>query len=342
LQNILIIIANKPSKGTSPANRTLTLTNMGTISDFSDFDAQQDSEVLHKAMKGMGTDEAAIIEVIAHRSNKQRQELKAQYAQMWGKDLVKHLKDELGSNLEDAIVALMETPDAYDAHCLHKAIKGAGTDEHCLIEIMSSRSNEEIKKIKETYKKVHKKELVKCLQDDTSGSFKRLLFSLGQAARPDDDVDAANAEADAQSLYDAGAGQWGTDESRFNVIMASRSFEQLQEIFAAYERIADKTIEETIKNEMSTSIKQCMLAIAKCAQSKVTYFAESLYKSMKGAGTDDRTLIRIMVSRSEIDLNDIKVAFQALYGQSLEEFIHDDCSGDYKRLLIQVCRGNQD
>lgn len=51
------------------------------------------------------------------------------------------------------------------------------------------------------------------------------------------------------------------------------------------------------------------------------FFAEKLHKSMKGLGTEDRDLIRLVATRSEIDMGEIKDAFAEQYGETLAECI---------------------
>ena len=56
-----------------------------------------------------------------------------------------------------------------------------------------------------------------------------------------------------------------------------------------------------------------------CAQNRAAYFAKVLYKSMKGLGTDDNTLIRVVVSRSDVDLGSIKQEYIKIYGRTLQQ-----------------------
>ena len=43
--------------------------------------------------------------------------------------------------------------------------------------------------------------------------------------------------------------------------------------------------------------------------------------TLQGLGTDEDTLTRVMVSRSEIDLQQIKARFRGKYGKTLYSFI---------------------
>ncbi|XP_076823709.1 annexin A7-like [Clavelina lepadiformis] len=311
----------------------------GTVKDHSDFHAQGDAEVLRKAMKGLGTNEKLIIDITSTRSNKQRQEIKVAYKQAFGRDLMSDLKSELGGNFRDLALALFTLPAMYDARCLHDAMKGAGTTETTLVEILASRSNEQVNKIKEVYKKEYKKDLEKALTSETSGDFKKLLVSLCNAARDESSsVSDSQAVADAEALYKAGEKKLGTDEATFNRILCMRSFAQLRATFREYNKIAKKDIVQSIKSEFSGDAEDGLIAVADIARCAPAYFSNRLYHAMKGMGTKDSTLIRIVTTRAEIDMVEIKQIFPALHKSTLEKFIEGDTSGDYKKLLLALIK----
>ncbi|XP_052262546.1 annexin A4-like isoform X2 [Dreissena polymorpha] len=311
-----------------------------TLRPAANFNAENDAKILRKAMKGFGTDEKAIIDVLAYRTNAQRIQIKNMYKTCFGKDLVADLKSELGGHFEDAIIALTMTESEYDAYELKRAMRGIGTDEDAMIEILCSRNNRQIQEINAAYQRMYRTRLEQDIVNDTSGHFKRLMVSMSTGNRMENQaVDMNKANADAQSLYQAGEKRWGTDESAFNAILASQSYEQLRAVFDAYGRISGRQIEQALKGEMSGNLEIGMVAIVKCVRSKPAYFAEKLYKSMKGAGTDDRTLIRIIVTRAEVDMVQIKQEFQRLYNQPLEQFIRGDISGDYRLAMLALVGG---
>ncbi|XP_027872193.1 annexin A5b [Xiphophorus couchianus] len=356
LQSLLVVSSCRPSLLSAGCARSFSrrlhlsdhlekppkifkMATRGTVKASTNFKASADAEVLQKAMKGLGTDEDAILQLLTARSNAQRQEIKAAYKTLFGKDLVDDLKGELGGKFETLVVALMTPPLTYDVTCLRNAIKGAGTDEKVLVEILSSRTAQQVKDIVAAYRQEYDDDLEEDVCGDTSGHFKRLLVILLQAKRQSG-IQEGNIETDAQALFKAGEEKYGTDEQSFVTILGNRSAQHLRKVFDAYMKMSGYEMEESIQRETSGGLKDLLLAVVKCARSVPAYFAETLYYAMKGAGTDDNTLIRVMVSRSEVDLLDIRAEFRKMFACSLHSMIKGDTGGDYRKTLLLLCGGD--
>ncbi|XP_006198289.1 annexin A3 [Vicugna pacos] len=312
----------------------------GTVKDYPGFSPSVDAEAIRKAIRGIGTDENTLISVLAERSNAQRQLIVKEYQAAYGKELKDDLKGDLSGELKNLMVALVTPPAVFDAKQLKKSMKGTGTNEDALIEILTTRTSRQMKEIGQAYYTVYKKSLGDAISSETSGDFRKALLTLADGRREESQkVDEQLAKKDAQILYNAGEKRWGTDEDTFTEILCLRSFLQLKLTFDEYRNISQKDIEDSIKGELSGHFEDLLLAIVHCARNMPAFLAVRLHQALKGAGTDEFTLNRIMVSRSEIDLLDIRAEFKKHYGYSLYSAIKSDTSGYYGNTLLKLCGG---
>jgi hypothetical protein len=81
------------------------------------FNPEQDCQILHNAVHGAGTDERAIINIIVNRNGLQRAEIRRRYKAMYGKDLIKRLKEDTSGNFKDVVSGMFMSPAEYDATC---------------------------------------------------------------------------------------------------------------------------------------------------------------------------------------------------------------------------------
>uniref|UniRef100_A0A672MYV4 Annexin n=1 Tax=Sinocyclocheilus grahami TaxID=75366 RepID=A0A672MYV4_SINGR len=116
------------------------------------FDPDKDAARIETAIKTKGVDEQTIIDVLTKRTYNQRREIAFAFERRAKKDMISALKGALSGSLETVILGLMKSTAQYDASEIKASIKGLGTDEESLIEIVCSRSNAEFMEIKKVYK----------------------------------------------------------------------------------------------------------------------------------------------------------------------------------------------
>ena len=297
----------------------------------------EDAAALRKAMKGIGTDEKAIIKIIANRTNRERLAMIESFKRQFNRDLIKDLKSELSGKFEDATLALFKDPIEYDCYSLNKAMKGAGTNEDTLIEILASRPNYYINQIKERYKILFGKTLEEHLSSELSGDLKKVMLTLTSAQRSTNvNPDRNDCTNKVEQLYKAGEKRLGTDEKVFYDILTRASPEEIKLMNEIYTQKYKHGLLKAIEEEFSGDLKKLLKTMIYVSLDPSEYFATRINYAIKGAGTKDALLIRILVTRDELDMPQIKAAYKRLYNKDMVQAIEKDTSGDYKKLLVEL------
>ena len=317
----------------NPKNRMNPMNNNQTI-DQSQID--KDAFNIKNMMK---KDKDTFIFTIAHRTNRERLAIVDSYKRQFNRDLIKDIKSELSGDFKDTVVALFQDPVTFDCYSLNKAMKGLGTNEDTLIEILSTRNNQYISLIKQRYQELYGKSLEHELSSELSGDLKKVILTLFSGTRSENsNPKEEECEALAEKLYKAGEKRWGTDEKVFYDILTKASIEELILIDKIYEKKHKHGLIMAIGKEFSGYMKRLLQTIVASTINPAEYFATRIFYAVDGLGTKDTLLIRTIVTRNEIDIKQIMEGYQRMYKRDMIKDIKGDTSGNYKKLLVELCK----
>ncbi|XP_010271155.1 PREDICTED: annexin D5 [Nelumbo nucifera] len=298
---------------------------------------REDAIALYRAFKGLGCDTATVVNILAHRDAAQRGLIQQEYRSMYASDIMDRLASELSGNLERAILLWIHDPASRDATIIRKALTGDIIDLHTATEVICSRTPSQIQVFKQLYYAKFGIYLEHDIDYQASGDHKKLLLAyLSKPRYEGPEVDRAMVEKDAKALYKAGEKKLGTDEKTFIQIFSERSCAHLAAVSSVYKDHYGNSLKKAIKSETSGDFEFGLLTILKCAENPAKFFAKELHKAMKGLGTDDKTLVRIVVTRTEMDMQYIKAEYQKKHKKSLADAIHSETSGHYRTFLLTL------
>jgi hypothetical protein len=254
-----------------------------------------------------------------------------------------------------------QTRATRDATALRDAMEGWGTDEARLISVLSNRSNAEVREIARAYQQMYGESLEERISSETSGDLRTSLLSLLRGERSETSrVEPVGVNRDVTAIRTAVEG-WGTDEEALIRVLTGRSTAEIGEIARVYEETYGESLRSRIESETSGDLRTTLLAqldrrdgteqratIAPTQRTPegadrnaATRTATALREAMEGMGTDEEALIRNLVGKSNAEIREIKAAYQQMYGESLEERVSSETSGDFRTVLMGILSANR-
>ena len=287
---------------------------------------------LESALKSK--DENAITEITLSHSLKELIKIRDSYKTKFNRDLIDDIEKYTKKDFCTVLSAIYKSPIEYDTDLLYKAMKGIGTNDEILIEIISFRSFSTLNKIKQKFKEKYGKDLISEIKSETSGDYRNTLISILEKERnSNSNPDVDNCIKIADELYSAGEGKLGTNESVFVKYFTTLSAEEIITVGKEYHKKYNKNIVGVIENEMDGDLKKLMKSILYGLISPSEYFARQIGAAVKGIGTNDTQLIRSIVTGKD-DMKMIKKYYKKLFQKNMADDIKADTSGNYQKLLL--------
>ena len=292
-------------------------------------------------MKGFGTNEAQLTSILARVPDPViMANLRQTYNQRFSRNLLSDIASETSSYYQEGLEALVRGPLQQDVHNLNDAIKGAGTKENVLDDVLIARSNADIRAIKHEYQKTTRRSLESDVKADLSAKTERLFTMVLAAQRQEESAPVMPQQIDhaVSELHRSMEGRMGTDQVTVCQILTSHSDGQLRAISQAFQRKYHKSLSSTVKSEFSGHMQEALLRAVSAAEDRAMSDAVRLEETMKGPGTKDRMLVNrlVRVHWDRNHMNQVKGAYRHAFSKDLVARVTGETSSHYQKLMVAM------
>ncbi|KAA0034747.1 hypothetical protein IC582_022690 [Cucumis melo] len=307
-------------------------------------------EVLTRALSGHGINENAMIETLGKWNHEEKKLFRKKSShffsedersfERWEEHGMRLLKHEF-MRFKNAVVLWTTHPWERDARLVKEALsKGHhGQNINILIEVACTRTSDELLGARKAYHSLFDHSIEEDVASHLNGPERKLLVALMSAYRYEgpkykEEIAKSEAKKFAHSIKEANSKKSSLIEDEEIVrILSTRSKHFLHALYKHYNEIsAGRSIDEDLHGDLR--LQEAVL----CLTNPVKYFTQLLDVSLK-ADADKKikkVLTRVVVTRADNDMKEIKVEFKKQFGVSLAEKIGSVCNGSYKDFLITL------
>ncbi|KAL5262024.1 hypothetical protein ACHWQZ_G007660 [Mnemiopsis leidyi] len=320
----------------------------GTIEGDSNFDAEADAnqlrEILKESLEKDISVENTVAKILVQRSNLQRQKIDETFRSLYEVGLCDDMMNVVNKgNFFETVKALLSKPIDYDVECLREAIMEG--NESVICEMLCTRTHTELSEILSTYESVFESAVKEDLENFI-GEHRHIYISILESPRDSDNtIDESLVTEHLNKLISAERTRWDLASNPDVIpIFTTTNFAHLRAVFKQFQK-RDKgnmeMIESSIKKHLhDESLSMCLVMWVKSIKNVTRLFSELLYQSVTSLTADSARVIRIVVGRSEIDLNQIKSHYMMQYNKQLQLAVQQKCGNDhaYSTIITMIIK----
>ena len=304
--------------------------------------AVEKAEELYKLLRAKKLDEDAIFKVVLNTNNFERQVMQSYTDSNYQKSIIKLIEEKFTGNLKEVMTYMFYSPYELDARLLGGALRGFSADKKLIIEIFATRPKWYLEMVDKEYQRLYKTTLKNDLNKRKKEFYKYLVCLLETEREEGKHLEIEDAEKIVEEMNQKGLKTYGTDIDLFKKVFVEKSREDFVLISRVYYKNSPKkknlyeSCDEQVRGDNRELLKALVYAI--CDSSH--YLAHNLKKAIVGIGTNIKVINRIIVTRSEIDIDVIRERYLGETKRSLIDDIKGDTSGDYCKLLCKLASRN--